>query len=160
MNMNNNENQVNKSNSSVGVYKATANLNTAMENPNIDVSSATSVNIQDNQSYNNSAFNGNISYENSFNVNNTVNVNNDNIVNDIVINSNSVSKDNIGSSDNYEPVYEKKEVESTSSKGKIFKSRELKLVIFITFSLFIFILLLPYLFDLFNKLVLIIGNNR
>ena len=168
--MNNNQDQISESNSSVGVYKATSNLNTAMENPNMDVSSATSVNIQDNQIYNNSAFNSNNSNVTSFNVSSDINVSNidDDIVknkiqNTILSNSNSFENNNVIneiSSENYEPVYEKKEVESTSSKKGILNSRELKLVVFISFSLFIFILLLPYLFDWFNKLILTIGNNR
>ena len=180
--MNNNENQVNNTGSNVGVYKATTNLNTAIENPNIDVDSATGINIQNNQFNNNDTFNNNYSFDSNFQSNYDVNSNsfNSKQVNDgtsvltdrnvgvssdvSTVSSNAswlnentnVSNDNEEA--NYEPVYEKKEAKG-EGKLNFLKSRELKMVVFIAFLLLIFILLLPYLYDFFNRIVLLITSN-
>lgn len=218
--MNGNENQTNNSN--FGVYKANVNLNTAIENPNIDVDSATSVNIQNNQ------FVGSEFSQNSeFNVNNTVGsidnsydfqnnatsfnngsnanwdnrflehegsgntINSNGLYYNNSTNSNGLDYNNVTNSDdfsynssnnlstvgfdstssnhddvytdvsnneniNYEPVYEKKEEKDFSLN--LVASKELKFLIFIAFLLFIFILLLPYLFDFTNKIWLAITS--
>ena len=191
--MNNNENQINSSDSNVGVYKATTNLNTAIENPNIDVDSATGINIQNNQfsstfdnSYlnssnlevnsnnissfdnnNNLGFNNNNDLvDNNFNANENVSVNtggyakvvdqNNAWLNDD--NSNSSFSNGVSEDVNYEPIYEKKEVK-LDSKENAFSSKELKLIIFIAFLLIVFILILPYLYDFFHKIILAIVNS-
>ena len=152
-------------NDSFGSYKVTGNLNTAIDNPNIDVDNVTGINIQNNQYVDSSIINNNISPDNTLvndNINNGVNnyienVSNTNVTSNVVSN-NSDNSYNYNASDDYDAVYEKKEVSDTSSKKNA--TKELRLVIFIAFLLLIFILLLPSLFDIFNRLIILITTGR
>ena len=102
-----NDNNLNQNN---GTYKATANLNTAIDNPQINVNSATGVNVQD-LGYNNYVEStnqvNNITNDSSNvdNINNTANINsgsdvslnNNNFVNNNVTStSDSISSNNVG----------------------------------------------------------------
>lgn len=195
-----NDNLTNNSYNNNG-YKATNNnLNTAIDNPSIDVDSVTGINIQNNQSVtsfssvstfdnNLNRVNNNLNQDNIYNNtyesivkdNNNIsgnNINNNNnfsTINNIDTNDNnnfSTTTNNIDTSDNYsssindnsnikasdyEAVYAKKEI---PNNNKIVFSKDLKLVIFIVFLLFIFTLFLPTLFDLFNKLIILITPGR
>lgn len=171
--MNNNENQMNNSDSNVGVYKATTNLNTAIENPNIDVDSAMGVNIQNSQFSSTFDNSGNLGFNNNanltddnFHTNENVSINDSSYTqggtsNNTWLNDNNSSSvsNTVSEEVNYEPVYEKKEVK-LDTKENAFSSKELKMVIFIVFLLLIFILILPYLYDFFNKIILAIVNSR
>lgn len=153
-NLNNNDLNNNK----VNTYHATSNLNTAIENPQINVSSATGVNIKD-SGYNNYAEN-NINNNTNF-LNNNFNQSNNNIDssnNDIsskYVPTNNDSNYNSYSNYNtenysYQPVMkEKKENNALSST---IHSKEFKIMIFIVFILVLFLLLMPYIYDFFREL--------
>ncbi len=150
-------------------YHATSNLNTAMENPQVNINSAMGVNIQ---SATNQNFDDRPNYDfastvpdnfTSFDNNQNFQSNLDNqTVNQFIPNTSVQSTESNYSYDDksshldeetsYEPVMENNK--GNSSKFKI--SRELKIVIFIVFILVIFILIMPYIYDFFKDLELII----
>lgn len=193
-----NDKEIMNNNSHVDTYRATTNLNTAIENPQINMNSAVDVNIKDtdsnnlnvpnfsdstfqnnsidnhygslengnvNNSFNfsqNMDYNANTSIQNnmsSFNGTNSsasyaessISVENDNQFN----NSQSYFVPTNEGISTYEPTLEEKK--RPSSGVKI--SRELKILFFIVFILFIFILLMPYIYDFFKKLQLVITTG-
>lgn len=167
-------------------YRATTNLNTAIENPQINIDSAVGVNIRDiesnsspvnnssfNNSYdsfsasefnannmNNNYYNGNISselndvYAQSV-MNNTVDQNqqtnqfiqNNNVVED----TSSYVSATENESANYVPTMEEKK---RHDKKTVQVPREFKMILFIAFILFIFILVIPYIYDFMQDFVL------
>lgn len=181
-------------------YRATSNLNTAIENPQININSAMGVNIKDvendnlantnqvdfSNSYNDS-HNDSSSFSNNYNQfdnfssnqfnNNSFeqNMNNTNVINNqgnsqFLSNANNQNvsiqpelsdnqqKENINISNqnvSYEPVmHEKKKQPKT-----VTVPRELKIMLFIIFILFIFILIMPYIYDFFKELQLVITTG-
>lgn len=163
-------------------YHATTNLNTAIENPQVNINNAVGVNIQSVDE------NRNVSFDNnSYNVNQNVNMNNnqfsnysqENYVSNNFINS-SVNVNNVetqpgfisdgnssvmdNSTDSfvnnkqvnkvsYEPTLKEKKKPKTGFEV----SKELKVMIFIVFILFLVVLVIPYVYDFFKDLQLVTG---
>ena len=156
MNENNLDN--NSNNNDTNTYRATSNLNTAIENPQINVNSATGVNMQDlgynNYANNNNNLNNNSQFlNNSYNNQGEVNDYNDNItspVNDS-FNSNQSQSENDGSY-TYEPVMQEKKVKKENVISSLLHSKEFKAIIFIVFILCLFLLVMPYIYDFFRNL--------
>lgn len=162
-------------------YRATSNLNTAIENPQINVSDATDVNVKD-LNYNNYVNNTNTDVNNTFLNNTYVNQNNDGVSDYATNNNNS----NINSSNNlninsnvnegtssdvniqtnsyitsssgdkinysYEPTLNEKKVEESGFISNLLHSKEFKILIFIMFILCIFLLVMPYVYDFIRNL--------
>lgn len=156
MNENNLDN--NSNNNDTSTYRATSNLNTAIENPQINVNSATGVNMQDlgynNYANNNNNLNNNSQFlNNSYNNQGEVNDYSDNItspVNDS-FNSNQSQSENDGSY-TYEPVMQEKKVKKENVISSLLHSKEFKAIIFIVFILCLFLLVMPYIYDFFRNL--------
>lgn len=156
MNENNLDN--NSNNNDTSTYRATSNLNTAIENPQINVNSATGVNMQDlgynNYANNNNNLNNNSQFlNNSYNNQGEVNDYNDNItspVNDS-FNSNQSQSENDGSY-TYEPVMQEKKVKKENVISSLLHSKEFKAIIFIVFILCLFLLVMPYIYDFLRNL--------
>ena len=164
-----NENNINNDNNTR--YKATSNLNTAIENPQINVNNATDVNVQ-NLGYNNyvsqnddtsndlSNNNYSISNTNDIPTTNSSDINSDNnndskINNDDTITDTNYSATN--SNDNnylYEPTLEEKKIDNENIISNLFHSREFKALIFILFILCLFLLLMPYIYDFIKDIKL------
>ena len=169
-------------------YKATTNLNTAMENPQYAVNSAVNVNIDNaemqpnlsntanipipngdsgvaNVGYNDFDFTAHTNSSNSqvvdSNLENNTFTSDEVSTNQFIPNTPSLEeKTDFNSTDNsvsndtvtYAPV-----MEQTKKSGKrVSIPREVKIIIFIAFILLIFILLMPYIYDFFKELQLII----
>lgn len=194
-----NDKEMVNDNSQINTYRATTNLNTAIENPQINMNSAVGVNIKNVDSNNlattnfsndtllNNQFNndygslGNNHVDNSFNFSQNVDyqantsiqksvssfdntdrstsyVDNSNYTGNTnqFINNNEThfvpTNDGVSS---YEPTLEEKKRPSSGIKI----SRELKILFFIVFILFIFILLMPYIYDFFKKLQLVLTTR-
>lgn len=186
-----NDGQVNNN-----TYRATSNLNTAIENPQININSAMGVNIKDvgidnyaninNMDFSNNYSNDNIdnNFSNTFNQFDAVAPNqfdnfsfNENIDKTTVqANSQFISNDdskNMSSQQNisnyevnnslnvpnkkvsYEPVVHEKKRQSKA----VAIPKELKIMLFIIFILFIFILIMPYIYDFFKELQLVITTG-
>ena len=161
----NNLNNNNLNDNKVNTYRATSNLNTAIENPQINVNSATGVNIKD-SGYNNYAEN-NINNNSNF-LNNNFNQSNNNInsSNNVISSSNNdisskyvpTNNDNNHNSYSnqstenysYQPVMKEKKENGTLSNT--IHSKEFKIMIFIVFILVLFLLLMPYIYDFFREL--------
>ncbi len=197
-----NDNELNKD-SPNHTYRATTNLNTAIENPKININSAVGINIKNVESTDKSSgnFSSDVLSQNSVNsyddfnrVNNsnqnfiydmsqstTTGVNNNvnssslnNYPNEDVSNSSNVDGMNLSNMsgshlvsnsinqemDTYVPTNQDIKYEPTLEKKKkhtgIVVSKELKIMFFIVFILFIFILLMPYIYDFFKKLQLML----
>lgn len=149
-------------NNNNNTYHATSNLNTAIENPQINVSSATGVNIKD-SGYNNYAEN-NINNNSNFlnnNFNQTTNdipqSNSSDIQNKYIptnndnnYNYNSYSNQNTENY-SYEPVMKEKKKEKNALSSTI-HSKEFKIMAAIVFILVLFLLLMPYIYDFFREL--------
>lgn len=158
MNENNLDN--NSNNNDTSTYRATSNLNTAIENPQINVNSATGVNMQDlgynnyaNNNNNNNLNNNSQFLNNSYNNQGEVNDYNDNItspVNDS-FNSNQSQSENDGSY-TYEPVMQEKKVKKENVISSLLHSKEFKAIIFIVFILCLFLLVMPYIYDFLRNL--------
>ena len=164
-----NNNELNNNGNS-NVYKATSNLNTAIENPQINVNSATGVNMRD-SGYNNYADNSNStnntdflnnSYSNQFDtssqtLNNNVDTNiNSSVDTNVNVNDYQPVYDNSNSGNySYEPVMEEKKVEKGNAISDLFHSKEFKIIIFIAFILCLFLLVMPYIYDFFTNLRMI-----
>lgn len=156
----NNLNNNNLNNNKVNTYHATSNLNTAIENPQINVNSATGINIKD-SGYNNYAennINNNTNFlNNNFNQpNNNINQTSDNDISSKYVPNNDYNNYNSYSNQNtenysYEPVMKEKKKEKNALSGTI-HSKEFKVMIFIVFILILFLLLMPYIYDLFREL--------
>lgn len=161
-------------------YHATTNLNTAIENPQVNINNAMGMNIQ------NIDENRNTSFDNSYNINQNINMNNNQVTNyssenyesnnfanssmnanNIEAQSKFISGDNSGMMDNnaslvnnnqvskvsYEPTLKEKKKPKTGFEV----SKELKVMIFIVFILFLVILVIPYVYDFFKDLQLVTG---
>ena len=174
-------------------YHATANLNTAIENPQININSAIEMNIQNSDdnnnfdpnfvdnNYNQSFVNNSMDLKNNDDINqnqfnNDMNVDN-NFSNNSFINSseNMIQNDNINlqskfifNDNNKEVAYTNEEsLDSITTNNMSYEptlkekkkpdsgleiSRELKGMMFIVFILFLFILVIPYIYDFFQNL--------
>ena len=148
-----NDNNYNSNDTHVNPYKATSNLNTAMENPQINVNSVTGINVKD-LGQNNYA--DEIKEENPAFLNNLYNSNHSNQINsdDSKVESNSyetMSNQNF-SNYSYEPVMAEKKVKQENFLSSILHSKEFKVIIFIAFMLCIFIMLMPYIYNFFKAL--------
>ena len=128
-------------------YRATSNLNTAIDNPQINVDDVNDVNVEN---VNNNSYLNTNNGESGF-LNNSYSTESE-IINDNNVSANEVYNNQINydlndkNSDTYEPTLEEK---NNSSEGisSIFHSKELKIIIFILFLLCIFLLLMPYIYD-------------
>lgn len=165
-NLNNNDFQ-----NSGGTYKATSNLNTAIENPQMNLDSVNSVNIK-NLGYNNYANDINSNKDTNF-LNNNINSNdsleNSNINTNISDNSiannyvpNKSTTDNYAYSDSkldtnnysYEPVMKQKKREGDNPISNLLHSGEFKAMVLIVFILVLFLLIMPYIYDFIRNLQL------
>jgi len=163
-NINNNSENPNTTN----VYHATTNLNTAIENPQINMGSATGVNIEDNNA------NSNQNEQNNFILNApNQNIQTNQISNNFIDNQSKIENNtNLGqqtpnfsdysseyetsfydTSDNnqyysYEPILQEKK-NNANKKLNIIQTKEAKLMVFIILILIIFLLIIPYIYDFF-----------
>lgn len=172
----NDDNLLNNSTNDNQTYHATKNLNTAIENPTINMNSAVGVNIKDveaNTFYDDRFSNSNDSGSysdgsahsdsnlNSYDLSSfpsnsvepstssQISTNNTQFVPNFVPNENNFNTDNVDERVVYEPTLEEKK-----RHNKFMVPRELKILVFIAFILFIFILLVPYVYDFFKGLEL------
>lgn len=162
-----NDNDLRNDIKSENTYHATTNLNTAIENPQVNINSAMGVNIQNTDNGMVSNLNNNDFLEtNQFSEDNNIQnyVDNQNQDNNLQFIPNEDNKQSFSSSDDssftsngqvsYEPIFQEKKKPSTG----IVVSRELKVMIFIVFVLFLFILVIPYIYDFFKGLQLVITS--
>ena len=162
-----NDNDLRNDIKSENTYHATTNLNTAIENPQVNINSAMGVNIQNTDNDMVSNLNNNDFLEtNQFSEDNNIQnyVDNQNQENNLQFIPNEDNKQSFSSSDDssftsngqvsYEPIFQEKNKPSTG----IVVSRELKVMIFIVFVLFLFILVIPYIYDFFKGLQLVITS--
>lgn len=157
-------------------YKATSNLNTAIENPEINVNNATDVNVQGLE--NNNYFLNNNQEEDNELINN-YNENIDNNLNNINSNSNQEDYNNYATNNNiandtnaekniennyitnnntnytYEPTLSKKKIGKENFVSNLLHSQEFKALIFIVLILCIFLLVMPYIYDFIKGISLI-----
>lgn len=159
-----NKNELNYGNNN-NVYRATTNFNTAIENPNVDIDRAIDVNIGENVDDINVSFNNNISssFDNGINNNQSVYINtnidmkqsNYNVVNDINNNDFSVVNEKVENSNvKYEPTLKKKKKPSDGLEIP----KEVKAMMKIIFILLIFMFVVPYIYDFFRGLGLVITS--
>ncbi|MBR3162215.1 MAG: hypothetical protein IKF19_05745 [Bacilli bacterium] len=145
-------------------YKATTNLNTAIENPQINVNNATDVNVQD-LGYNNYVAQNNNTNDEFISNNYSTSTNNDmpetNLNQNIDSNlndTNYISNNNYNISNNnsysYEPTIEEKKVDNENFISHLLHSKEFKALIFILLILCLFLLLMPYIYDFIRELKL------
>lgn len=147
-----NDNNLNNNSNKVNTYRATSNLNTAIENPQINVNSATGINIKNsNNNYYADAkqtdskfLNNDIPNRTETNIDNYLNNDNNND-----FNSNYQPTTNNYS---YEPVMQKKKRANDNPISNLIHSKEFKTLIFIIFILVLFILIMPYIYDFFRNL--------
>ena len=147
----------NSENPNNNTYHATTNLNTAIENPEINMGSVTGINIADNN-------NSNIQNNNSFD---NLNVNPKAPNQNYQINNNQLQTPNFSdysseyetnfyntNDDNqhysYEPIIQEKK-NNANSISNIIHSKEAKLMVFILLILIIFLLIIPYIYDFLVK---------
>ena len=137
------------------VYRATSNLNTALENPDVTVENTMGINIQDldnnDQSYvGNKDFIINNNYDSILvenNISNDINnVSNDNVVSNI----NNVSNDNVS----YKPTMKPKKKPATGIK----LAKEVKAMMIIILFLLIVVFVIPYVYDYFKEMNLVITS--
>lgn len=157
-----NDNELNFKNNT-NIYHASTNLNTAIENPNVDIDNATDVNIQNN--LNNTLFNdsSNIFISNDYDRNISSsnifipNVSQDNLIND-GNNQNNVNFNNtfdngvVENKVNYVPTIKKKK---KPSSGLVLPN-EVKAMVVIIVILLIVLFVIPYVYDFFKELNLAI----
>jgi len=179
-----NDNELNNNSSNVNTYRAMSNLNTAIENPQINMNSAMGVNIKDVNNSSSFGINSNGMPTQSFENNQFVQMNNgnDNLgmgmnpvggeVQDFNSNidssfiastgENQFIPTNVGNVQieepvatsvaepqvMYQPVMEQKKKKSNG----ITIPKELMVMLFIVFILFVFILVMPYFYDFFREL--------
>lgn len=190
-----NDNEIRDDSNQRNTYRATSNLNTAIENPQININSAVGVNIKSVDSVNViddanfSNFENNDSFH-SFQDNQSFDVNSNSSFQKVqtdlreqnLLSNGSFgteqnnshfmptdSKSNVGSSVeesskvnseyvatsfdeqvNYEPAIQEKKKHGVSFKI----TREFKVMLFIVFILFVFILIVPYIYDFFKDIQL------
>lgn len=174
---------MNDGSSEKNTYHATSNLNTAIENPQINMNSVVGVNIKNVDP--NSVNLSNVSNDNysPYQEENLVNNNEFENTSTKPLDLNSefydqnVSNQNVNavyqpekvtsqfiptpSEMNYEPIvgndnvsYEPTMQEKKRRDKKFRVSREFKMILFIVFILFIFLLIMPYIYDFMQKLFL------
>ena len=172
MNDNNLKYEANRQN----IYRATSNLNTAIENPEVNISGAVGINIQNSDSDLNNDYNRQSIANNSYNVpdnqfvdvkqevssflqnniklddelNNNNQINIENVVSDNRVNDINLSNNKI----NYEPTLNKKKKPSSG----LMLSNEVKMMAVIIFVLLIFLFIIPYIYDILSKLELVITS--
>ena len=163
MNDNNLNNNNIDSNFQNGTYRATSNLNTAIENPQVNIGNAMGINIQENgynnknttdnnstnmnNNFANSAYNTNINYQQP-NIENMPNNNQNSASNYQNTTSNN---DTTNQKYSYEPTINKNK-KSNNTISNIIHSKEAKIMIFIVFILILFLLIMPYIYDMLIKL--------
>ena len=130
-------------------YDAQPNLNTSMENPSIDVDDVLDQNVQgvNNQDFSvpdSSAVRVSVSGNTSDHVYLDKSDNEQYVPN--------MSSDEVS----YQPTIDS---DKKNDNGKIIISKELKIMFFIVLILFIFILFMPYIYNIFEKLHLVIVNR-
>ena len=139
---------MNENNDNNTQYRATSNLNTAIDNPQINVDNVNDVNVNN---VNNNSYLGDTNSNDSGFLNNYYSTDNATVDNSN-ININNVSNDKINDTNyNYEPVMDEKKNTSVGISS-ILHSKELKIIIFILFLLCIFLLLMPYIYDFIVKI--------
>ena len=126
-----------------GSYHVTTNWNTAIENPEYDVNNPMGMNI------NNAGM--------DYGYPTGDNMDNNQFIPDTSVNYN-YSDEQVDSSNNNSSVYEPVMEQNKNSNGKITIPREFKIALFIIFILLIFIALMPYIYDFFKDLELIITS--
>ena len=146
-----NDNEL-KFQSNDNVYQATTNLNTAIENPNVDIDSATNINIQNNL---NDEYNTNVTSSNVLEPNNKQNFfindgnnNFDNNQNNVDFNNNNVDNNVVDNIVSYAPTIKKKKKPSNG----LMVSNEVKAIVVIVVILLIVLFLIPYVYDFFKEL--------
>lgn len=151
--MNDNNLNNNVDNNSDNTYHATTNLNTAIENPQINMGSVTGVNIEENNYFDNNEQNTNEKIEPQAKEDNKISQTND----EETLNFSDYSSENdanfYNTNDNnnyysYEPILQQKK-NNTNAIADIIHSKEAKLMVFIILVLIIFILVIPYIYDFF-----------
>lgn len=177
-----NDNNLNNNDNNVGTYRATSNLNTAIENPQINLNSATGINMRDNGYGNdglNSNYNQGVVSDGGYIQNGQINQGNqinqkvqNNQFNQSVENNNYINNGNnqganlMGTgSDNYqsysnqgpvnytyEPVMKEKKRANDSALSGLIHSKEFKVMVLIVFVLVLFVLVMPYIYDFFRQL--------
>lgn len=147
-----NDNNINNNSNKVGTYRATSNLNTAIENPQINVNSATGINIKNSNNNNYADFKQNDSTFLNNNIENTT----DKVVENYLNSENNINDFNsnyqVPKSYSYEPVMQKKQRANENALSNLIHSKEFKTLVFIIFILVLFILLMPYIYDFFRNL--------
>ena len=179
----NNDNDMNfqNINGSNNVYKSAGNLNKAIDNPSLDISNATNVNMLNNdevlrpQSFMGSDsyinYNNNVDSSVNTNVNNTnlntnintninpsfnTNVNVNDVNNNVDLNSNTMNNYSDVNVNDYKPVYSKKK---EKNNNKVAISDELRFLIVLSVLIFVFIMFLPNLYDLVSKGISLVFNR-
>lgn len=169
-------------------YRATANLNTAIENPQVNINGAMDVNLGNNQNINNvnlnqefgveqsinnnpSVMNNEVNFVNTqsmnFGTNNSFNLENGNVSGENMFISDSANigsnnsndtfidlEDNKNDKDVYKPAFKQK-------KKPLFGievSREIKAMMFIIFVLLVVVFVIPYVYDFFRELDLVVTS--
>lgn len=169
-----NDNEFNDVNNDLGngTYHATTNLNTAIENPKINMNSAVGVNIEDVQSSNyvasnliTSNDNANLDVNSQFNhqtftgeSSNSVEISNSSDSEQSA--SNFIPTGGNNHVDSVDRVVYEPTMEENKRHEKFTISREIKILMFIVAILFVFLLLMPYIYDFFQKLSLGIANSK
>lgn len=144
-------------------YRATTNLNTAIENPQINMNSAVGINIKDvgpnnlandrfsNDNMVNTSFSNNIV---STDINNTYDQTSYTTENQFITNTTSVGgnySQDVTPSFHEEVSYEPTMEEKKEKNNRFVIPRDFKIMLFIVFILFIFILVMPYIYDFFRN---------
>ena len=159
-----NANELNfENNNNNNVYRATSNLNTAIENPNVDIDSAMNVNIQNNlnnisldNNSTNSIDNSVIETNNNQNVfiNNVSNDSNlnfsDNFQNSGSFNVENAYEDDSNNKVSYQPTLNQKKKPSSG----FLIPKEVKAMVIIVIVLLITMFIIPYIYDFFKNLSL------
>ena len=161
--MNDNNINNNSDNSNVNTYHATANLNTAIENPEINMWSTTGINIEENNNYlnnnqntiNNQIQNNPNQYDNSLNNNPTPSPITNTTPNFSDYSSeyetNFYNTDENNNYYSYEPILQEKK-NNSNVMSEIIHSKEAKLMVLIIFILIVFLLIIPYIYVFFINL--------
>ena len=155
-------------------YRATANLNTAIENPQVNINGAMDVNLGNNLNVNNVDINHGFGVEQNINNSSNDNINNEfyfDSRNDMVVNNSNLNVENnivnenvvVSNSDNIDNSNEKVSYEPTLKQKKkplfgIEVSREIKAMMFIIFILLVVVFVIPYVYDFFKELDLVVTS--
>ena len=136
------QNNLNEQASQDNQYRATSNLNVALESPDINISGTTDVNMQD--------ANTDVNMASSYNYQNELSNHDGSFIQE------TQQQVSVSNTPEYTPVLEKKE---KNKKGKIEVSNELKSVNITTLFLIIVITFFPYIYDFFGKIKSMILNR-